>query len=391
MTSPGGGVRRVCVVITARPSYARIKSVLQAIQARPDLELQLVVAASALLERYGAVVDVIRADGFEPAAVVYMVVEGENLVTSAKSTGLGVVELATIFDNLKPDVVISVADRYETIATAIAAAYLNIPVAHVQGGEITGSIDEKVRHAVTKLSNLHFVSNEAAARRVIAMGETPESVFVTGCPSVDLAARVAAEPNPSFDPFAKYGGVGAEFDFEAGYLVVMQHPVTTEYEDALEQIQQTLAVVEELRMPTFWFWPNVDAGSDGISKGIRHFRETRRVPFIHFFKNMSPEDFLRLLSRASCLIGNSSVGIRESSYLGLPVVNIGNRQAGRDRGGNVIDVDYDRQQIGAAVQKHLEHGRYEREYVYGDGSAGERIARLAAEVPLVIEKRLTYS
>ena len=166
-------VRKVCVVITARPSYARIKTVLEAVKAHPKLQLQLIVAASALLERYGSVVDVIRQDGFEPDSVVYMVVEGENLVTTAKSTGLGVVELATIFDNLKPDVVISVADRYETIATAIAASYLNIPVAHVQGGEVTGSIDEKVRHAVTKLSNLHFVSNDKAAERVIRMGEEP--------------------------------------------------------------------------------------------------------------------------------------------------------------------------------------------------------------------------
>ena len=164
-------------------------------------ELQLVVGASALLERYGPAIKVIEADGFKPDAVVHMVVEGENLVTTAKSTGLGVVELATIFDNLRPDVVVSVADRYETIATAIAASYLNIPVAHVQGGEVTGSIDEKVRHAVTKLANLHFVSNKKAADRVIRMGEDPKTVFITGCPSVDLAARVLAEGQGNFNPF----------------------------------------------------------------------------------------------------------------------------------------------------------------------------------------------
>src|SRR3989338_1377406 len=155
--------RKICVVITARPSYSRIKTVLQEIKNQPNLELQLVVGASALLERYGPVIDIIRADGFEPSASVYMIVEGENLVTTAKSTGLGVVELATVFDNLKPDIVISIADRYETLATAIAASYLNITVCHVQGGEVTGSIDEKVRHAVTKLSNYHFVANDNAA------------------------------------------------------------------------------------------------------------------------------------------------------------------------------------------------------------------------------------
>ncbi|MEM1177060.1 MAG: UDP-N-acetylglucosamine 2-epimerase [Acidobacteriota bacterium] len=384
-------MRKVAVVITARPSYARIKTVLEAVRDHPDLELQLVVGASALLERYGAVVEVIRADGFEPDETVYMVVEGENPVTAAKSTGLGIVELATIFDNLKPDVVISVADRYETIATAIAASYINIPVAHVQGGEITGSIDEKVRHAVTKLSNLHFVSNDQARDRVVKMGEEPDRVFVTGCPSVDLAARVVESGGASgFDPFASYGGVGGRFDPADGYLVVMQHPVTTEYGDSLAQVQETLDAIEELALPTFWFWPNVDAGSDRISKGIRHFRETRDVPFIYFFKNLTPEDFLRLLCGCRCLVGNSSVGIRESSYLGVPVVNIGSRQAGRDRGPNVIDVPYDRGDIITAIRRHLSGPRPDGHHLYGDGQAGRRIADFLATADLGIDKRLTY-
>lgn len=388
-SNPKSPVRKICVVITARPSYARIKSALEAIQHHPNLKLQLVVAASAILERYGEVVNIIRTDGFEVDAVVYMVFEGENLVTTAKSTGMGIVELATVFDNLKPDVVVSVADRYETIATAIAASYLNIPVAHVQGGEVTGSIDEKVRHAVTKLSNLHFVANHKAAERVIRMGEDPATVFVTGCPSVDLAARVLAEGLDGFNPF-KYGGVGHTFDPSQGYLVVMQHPVTTEYQDSMHQIQETLAAIETLAYPTFWFWPNVDAGSDRISKGIRHFRETHDVPFIYFFKNMAPEDFLRLLIDAKCLVGNSSVGIRECAFLGVPVVNVGNRQAGRDRGPNVIDVGYNHEMIVEAVKAQLSNGRYPSFDLYGDGRAGERIAALLAEVPLTIEKRIIY-
>ena len=383
-------MRKVAVVITARPSYARIKTVLEAIVEHPELELQLVIAASALLERYGSVIDVIRADGFKPDALVYMVVEGENPVTTAKSTGLGIVELATIFDNLKPDVVISVADRYETIATAIAASYLNLPVAHVQGGEVTGSIDEKVRHAVTKLSNLHFVSNAEASRRVIAMGEDPAKVFITGCPSVDLARRVTESNDwQGFDPF-RHLGVGAHFDTRAGYLVVMQHPVTTEYQDSLHQVEETLAAIEALAQPTFWFWPNVDAGSDRISKGIRRFRETREAPYLYFLKNIPPEDFLRLLLGAKCLVGNSSVGIRESSYLGVPVVNIGNRQAGRDRGPNVIDVGYDREAIGAAIGQHLARGRQRCNHLYGDGFAGRKIADLLSRAPLDIDKKLTY-
>ena len=383
-------MRKICVVITARPSYARIKTVLESVRNHPNLKLQLVVGASALLERYGPAIKVIEGDGFKPDAVVHMVVEGENLVTTAKSTGLGVVELATIFDNLKPDVVVSVADRYETIATAIAASYLNIPVAHVQGGEVTGSIDEKVRHAVTKLANLHFVSNQQAADRVIRMGEDPNTVFNTGCPSVDLAARVLAEEPHNFNPFEHYGGVGNQFDPQDGYLVVMQHPVTTEYEDSLHQINETLAAIEELNYPTFWFWPNVDAGSDRISKGIRHFRETRAVPHIYFFKNLTPEDFLRLMIGSKCMVGNSSVSIREASFLGVPAVNIGNRQTGRDRGPNVIDTAYLAEEILQAIRQHLNNGKYPSSDLYGDGKSGQRIADILAEQPLSIDKRLTY-
>src|SRR3989338_10981774 len=245
--------RNVCIVITARPSYARIKSALQAITAHPDLKLQLVVAASALLDRYGTTVDYILRDGFEIAALVYMLLEGENLVTSAKTTGLGIVELSTVFDNLHPDVVVTVGDRYETLATAVAASYLNIPLAHVQGGEVTGSIDEKVRHAVTKLANLHFVSTEKAAERVIRMGEDPKTVFVTGCPSIDLVVRVLQRPRLDFDPALKYGGVGATLDVSGEYLVVMQHPVTTEYEVARQHVTETLHAVHELGLPTLWF------------------------------------------------------------------------------------------------------------------------------------------
>src|SRR5262245_16497360 len=213
--------RKICVLVTARPSYSRIRSALKAIQAHPQLELQLVVAASALLDRYGSAINVIEQDGFKVLDRVYMVLEGENLVTSAKSTGLGLVELATVFDRLKPDAVVTVADRHETLATAVAASYMNIPVVPVQGGEVTGSIDEKVRHAVTKLANLHLVSTHKAAERVIKLGEDPDTVVRTGCPSIDIAAEVLAQPELDFDPTERYGGVGARIDPSKDYIVVM--------------------------------------------------------------------------------------------------------------------------------------------------------------------------
>jgi UDP-hydrolysing UDP-N-acetyl-D-glucosamine 2-epimerase len=382
--------RKVCVVVTARPSYSRIRTALQAIKSHPDLELQLVAAASTLLDQYGSAIKYMERDGFEIASKVFMVVEGENLVTMAKTTGLGLLELATAFDNLKPDVVVTIADRYETIATAIAASYMNLPLAHVQGGEVTGTIDEKVRHAITKLADIHLVSTNKAAENVTRMGENPESVFVTGCPSIDIAAKVMEMPNLDFDPFSKYKGVGEAFDFQSGYLVVMQHPVTTEYDQARQQIMETLYAIKEMNLPTFWFWPNVDAGSDGTSKGIRIFRELERPTNIHFFKNMEPEDFLRLVYNSRCLVGNSSVGIRESSFLGAPTVNIGTREAGRERGKNVLDVDYHRGQIVTAIRKQVANGRYPSDALYGQGNAGDRIAEILSKIPLKFEKRLNY-
>jgi GDP/UDP-N,N'-diacetylbacillosamine 2-epimerase (hydrolysing) len=382
--------RKVCVVVTARPSYSRIKTALRAIEQHPNLELQLVVAASALLDRYGSAIDFIKEDGFQIAGQVYMVLEGENPTTMAKTTGLGLMELSTSFDNLKPDVVVTVADRYETLATAVAAAYMNIPVAHVQGGEVTGSIDEKVRHTVTKLSDLHFVCTKKAAERVIRMGEDPSTVFVTGCPSIDLVAEMLPNPALDFDPVAKYGGVGTSLDLSRGYLVVMQHPVTTEYELARQHITETLHAAKEINLPALVFWPNVDAGSDGTSNGIRTFRENEKPAHFHFFKNMKPTDFLKLIFNSRGLIGNSSVGIRESSFLGVPVVNIGTRQSGRERGSNVLDVAYDRREIAGAIRHHLGNGSYPQDPIYGDGHAGIKIAELLAKVPLTIEKRLTY-
>lgn len=382
--------RKICVVVTARPSYSRIRTALTAIQQHPDLELQLVVAASALLERYGNAIGAIERDGFVPAARVYMVVEGENLVTSAKTTGMGLVELATVFDNLRPDAVVTIADRYETLATAVAASYMNIPVVHVQGGEVTGSIDEKVRHAVTKLANLHLVSTAQARERVIRLGEEPAHVLLTGCPSIDIAAEVAASPAMDFDPFLKYGGVGARGDLSKGYLVVMQHPVTTEYDGARHQVDETLYAVKDAGLPVLWFWPNVDAGSDGTSKGIRVFREKEKPEHFHFFRNMFPEDFLRLLCGATAIVGNSSVAIRECSFLGVPAVNIGSRQQGRERGINVIDVDHDRTAIAAAIREHQRRGRPAPDHLYGDGHAGRRIADCLATAALTVEKRLTY-
>jgi UDP-hydrolysing UDP-N-acetyl-D-glucosamine 2-epimerase len=382
--------RKICVVITARPSYSRIKSALTAIKSHSQLELQIVVAASALLDRYGTAFKYIEQDGFKIDAKVFNVLEGENLTAQAKTTGLGILELATVFENLKPDAVVTIADRFETMATAVAASYMNIPLIHVQGGEVTGNIDEKVRHAITKLSDLHLVSSEDAMLRVVKLGEDPAYVVVTGCPSIDMAAEVVADKSTVINPILKYGGVGTELLNLDNFIIVLQHPVTTEYEDSRHQIEQTLNAVIEMDISCLWFWPNVDAGSDGTSKGIRAFREKHPDAKIHFFKSVEPEDFLRLLKVAKCLVGNSSTGIRECSYLGTPVVNIGSRQEGRVQAQNVINVDHDKEEIKAAIVKQMLHGRFVKEELYGDGKAGEKIANTIAKVNLRIDKKILY-
>lgn len=382
--------RKVCVVVTARPSYARIKTALRAIDAHPDLELQLVVAASAVIDRYGNVAQVMEADGFTISARVYSLLEGDSPLGAAKSTGIGMSELATTFAHLRPDCVVSVADRYETLATAVAAAYSNIPLIHIQGGEVTGSIDEKVRHSITKLADYHFVCTERARDYVLRMGEYPDRVYNTGCPSIDIAREVAENPREDFNPLDHYGGVGKQLDLSEGYLVVMQHPVTTEVDASAAIILETIEAIRELDRPTLWFWPNVDAGSDSVSKMLRVHRERGQLDNVHFFRNMMPADFLYTIVGSQALIGNSSVAIREASYLGVPTVNIGIRQKFRERGANVMDVDPDRRQIADAIRAQMAHGRYAPDPVYGDGRAGERIAALLSELPLTIEKYLSY-
>ena len=348
------------------------------------------VAASTLLEKYGNTFMQIEKDGFNISAKVYMVVEGENPVTSAKTIGLGLIELATVFDNLKPDIVITIADRYETISTALVAANMNIPLVHIQGGEVSGSIDEKIRHSVTKLADFHFVATSKARERVIKMGEDKNRVFNTGCPSIDLAKKILEDPKLDFNPVKKYGGVGTKVDLSKGYIIVIQHPVTNEYLRSKEQIRETLKAIKEIGINTLWFWPNADAGSDYTAKGIRAFREIEKPENIWFFKNMSPEDFLKLLYNSMGIVGNSSVALRECSFLGVPAVNIGSRQSGRERGKNVINVDYKYDEIINAIKTHLKSGHYARETIYGDGNAGERIANLLAQLKFSLKEKISY-
>jgi UDP-hydrolysing UDP-N-acetyl-D-glucosamine 2-epimerase len=393
----GGGIvtvrvpgrrKKICVVVASRANLARITTVLEAVRDHPALELQVIAAASALLERYGCAVEVLEASGFTPDAKIPFIIEGQTPAMMARSTGLGLLELPTAFERLEPDTVVTVADRFETIATAIAGAYMNIPVAHTQGGEVSGSIDESVRHAVTKLSHIHFPATELSARRVIAMGEDPRFVFNVGCPSIDLAARV--RPGTRRDALVDHCGSGTPIDPEQPFLLVMQHGVTTEYGHGLDQMAATLRAVSSIGMQALVFLPNVDAGSADITTGIRQFREQGLAQRCHFVRNLRAEDFARLMIHCACMIGNSSAALREGAYLGTPAVSVGTRQRDRECARNVVFTTQDPGDIAEAIRAQITHGRYERSDLFGSGTAGRDIAGVLAMVNPPVQKRLHY-
>lgn len=381
--------KKICVVVASRANLARITTVLEAVREHPALELQVIAAASLLLERFGSAVTVLEAAGFTPDAKIHFIIEGQTPATMAKSTGLGLLELPTAFERLEPDIVLTVADRFETIATAIAGAYMNIPVAHTQGGEVSGSIDESVRHAVTKLSHIHFPATELSARRVIAMGEDPQYVFNVGCPSIDLVART--RPSTRRDALINHGGAGSPIDPEQPFLLVMQHGVTTEHGHGLAQMSATLRAVSAIGMQALVFWPNVDAGSDEVAAGIRQFREQGLARRCQFFRNVAAEDFAHLMTHCTCMIGNSSAALREGAYLGTPAVSVGTRQYDRECGPNVVFTSHDPLEIAEAVRAQIAHGRYERSDLFGSGTAGRDIANVLATVHPPVQKRLHYN
>lgn len=385
-------VKKVCVFLGSRANYSSIRTAMMAIKEHESLELQVVIGSSAVLDKYGSVIKLIKNDGFEITRRSYMSIEGETPETMAKSTGLGLMDMATIFAEIRPDFVIVVGDRYEIIAPAIAAAYMNIPLVHTMGGEVTGTIDESIRHAVTKLAHIHFPANKESADRIIRLGEREEMVFTVGCPRIDMVKKIMENPYQDIEDICSiFGGVGCGIDVSSPFLLVSQHPVTTEFESVQTQMVETLQAIDELDMQTIMLWPNSDAGTDGISREIRKYRERRPDNKIHLFKNLPMEVYITLMMRTKCLIGNSSSGIREGEFMGTPCVNIGTRQAGRERGENVIDVGNDRRQIVKAVKQQIAHGRYQSKHIYGNGSAGEKIADILAGIGRVeVQKRITY-
>lgn len=377
--------KRILVVLVDRANYGRMRPVMQEIQADPNLELEVLCTGTMLLSRFGKVVDIVERDGFNVISRIYMEIEGSNPTTMSKSIGLGIVEFSTEYDRIKPDFVLMIGDRYEAMAAVISAAYMNLPIAHIQGGEVSGSIDESCRHAITKFSHLHFPSTKRAAEYILRMGETSESVHNVGCPVGDYISSLPSDLTSNDIA----GGLGINIDPSQPYLLVIFHPVTTHTSIRCET-EELLTALDKINMPTIWLWPNVDAGSDRISTAIRSFREKNDANWLYLVKNFQPEIFQKILKGASCAVGNSSSFIRDSTFSGTPVVLVGDRQVGRERGSNLVEADMDRESIFKYVTSQLDHGRYSGSDVYGDGNASARIVDILKTFQPKIQKTISY-
>ena len=379
--------RKVCVVLVDRANYGRLKPVMRALADTPSVRLQVLAAGTMVLERFDQPVRVVREDGFTVDGEVYIELEGSTPGTMAKSVGFAVMEFASEFQRLKPDVILLIGDRYEALAAAIAAAYMNICIVHVQGGEVSGSIDESARHAITKFSHYHFPSTKRSGEYLVRMGERPETILGVGCPSSDIARtfdrRLGGE-------IVNGRGSGAVIDVNAPFLLVLFHPTTTEYGGERAQMEQILEALRQLSMQTILLWPNIDAGSDHVTKAIRVFRDHVRPEWLRTLINLSPENYLKILASAACAIGNSSSFVRDASYFGTPVALVGNRQDGRETDVHVTHVPPFAADVAACVRAQLAHGRYAVSTLYGDGHVAERIARGVAAMDIYVQKRLDY-
>lgn len=378
--------RKILVVLVDRANYGRMRMVMRAIQQHEALRLQTLCAGSMVLERFGRTADEVEQDGFPVDFKIFMELEGSVPISMAKSLGFGIIEFSGAYQKLEPDIVLLIGDRYEALAAAIAAAYMNIPVAHIQGGEVSGSIDESARHAITKFAQWHFPATSRSAEYIFQMGEPRENIFMVGCPVGDYILNLDNElPQDVFR-----AGSGAEIKTNEPFNLVIYHPVTTRFGHEKDEMLEVLTALNQLRFPTVMLWPNIDAGSDHISKTLRVFRDQHKPDWLRFITNLHPVLFQAVLKSCAVAIGNSSSFVRDSTFTGTPVVLIGDRQYGREAGRNTIRVVPARREIESAIRQQLGHGRYEPDNLYGDGRVSPRIADVLASVNPFVQKRLDY-
>lgn len=378
--------RRIAVVLVDRANYGRLKPVMQAINSHPELELLVVCSGTMVLDRFDRPVKIVEQDGFKVGSEIYIELEGSTPSTMAKSLGFGIIEFSSEFARLKPDTVLVIGDRYEGLAAALAASYMNICLAHIQGGEVSGSIDESARHCISKLAQFHFPSTLRSAEFLVRMGELPETVFHVGCPSGDIALS----QDRGLPPGIFEDGLGCTIDPKKPYMLVVFHPVTTHFRDGGEAVDELLQACDEIGQPVVWLWPNIDAGSDRVSAAIRRFREKHHPKWLRLVKNFPPDKYLRVLGNASCAIGNSSSFVRDSSFFGTPVVLVGDRQESRECAENVLKTPCEKAAIVSTIRSQVAHGRYEASVLYGDGQASRRIVGYLASIEPYVQKRLGY-
>lgn len=361
---------------------------IEELKKRKDVELHIVVGGPALLSRYASkeagIERMLREEGYNNIHEIHFNLEGDLPIVKGKTTGLGIIEFSTLFNNLKPDVVVIRGDRFEVLSAAIAAAYSNVPIAHIEGGDVSGTIDESVRHAITKFSHIHFPTNDEAKERIIQMGEDKNYIFNFGSPDVEVVSRMAQKDH-AID--INKTGSGAEISLKKDYIIVMYHPVVTELKNNSSHIWKLINAINALNMQALWFWPNADAGSEEISHQLRIFNDRVKNHKVRFLRDIPPKKFVTLLKNSRCLVGNSSAGVKECSYLGIPVVNIGSRQSGRLRAENVMDVAHDESAIVKAIKKQLKHGRYPQSHLYGAQGTSKKIAEVIAIVNLYVQKK----
>jgi UDP-N-acetylglucosamine 2-epimerase (non-hydrolysing)/GDP/UDP-N,N'-diacetylbacillosamine 2-epimerase (hydrolysing) len=380
--------RKIAVVSEARATYGYIRRLMQLIQRSARLELQLIVTGMHLLKEYGHSVDEIVRDGFTPSARVDMYVGGDSPTAWSKSLGVEIQGLAQVFDMLKPDLMLVAGDRAEILAATVAAVYMNIPVAHIQSGDLSGHIDGSARHAITKLAHVHLPSCEDSAERVRNLGEEPWRIFNVGAPQLD---DVVHGKKIGRDELAGM----FRLDFGRPVLLVIQHPVLTEVHLARKQMEETMAAVRDSGHQALVIYPNVDAAGREIISVIEQYRD---CPSIRAFRNLDREVFLSLLGAVSVLVGNSSVGILEAPSFKLPAVDIGSRQTGRMRACNVITLpEFDRKIIRQEIDRALHDPVYRSALEtcvnpYGDGNSSERICRILEEIDMsrLLNKHMTY-
>lgn len=368
-------MRHVLFVTGTRAEYDILRSVIAAVEATDGLRASIVVTGAHLAPMYGHSVDLIEADGVTIAGRLETLLNADSPAGRVKSAAIQLSGLVDLLVEQRPDFVVAPMDREEAITTALAGAYLGIPVVHIGGGDTAsdGNIDNSVRDAVTKLSHLHMVTTEASAERVRRLGEAPWRVHVVGAPGLD---RFVAEP-PIGDA-ALWNELGR--DPSGPFAVLIQHPIITSVDRSGELVETTMRALLDVGRPVFVSYPNSDAGSQrAITVIDRYVAEHPDV--FHGYRNLGRHVFVNLLRRASVLVGNSSAGIIEAPVLGLPAVNIGPRQVGREHGRNVLFVDHDETAIAAAVRRAMDDEAFrasvaDGDSVYGDGTAGRRIAEI---------------